>query len=215
MRSFWIYVMNVNAISLYAPKNNYNIHYGSKNKSTELPYNMLLQNKDLAKPENYKAYYGVTFKGYKCNPSNFQIKKAYGLECPCCGQMMITEAQIDAFKLRAKNKTGDELKEELLRYYEYYRPNESSIVDIIIEGAEKDEDADLQTIVKNQAQNSKRILEAEQKIVLSDIKRRAVYLTKGRRDKIMDAVDNAFELIEDSNDNFFFKNKEYEQRSEK
>ncbi len=171
-------------------------------------------------PENFKPLSSVqnsffyipnspSFGGMQCSPSTFNIKHAYGIDCPCCGQPMLTHSQVDLFAKRTKDKKGDELQNELLKKYEFYRPNEREIVDILVQDSKMNPEFSLSDIVSCESAGSLNGLEVVQKNIIEDMKTKTKDLSPDVREYLGVILDDALDAIDDSNDDVYFKRKDF------
>ena len=155
--------------------------------------------------ENFIASRNISFGGFACSPDTFDLKKLYGLNCPCCGKLMPTSRQMQAFAQRIEGKTGDELQKELVKGLPYYRTNEEEIANILIEATEEHPRADLQKLVSILAVDSKGSLEEAQKRVIEEIRTESETLDEVRKKELKTILDDAIYRIDNSDDEKYFK----------
>ena len=154
----------------------------------------------------------LSFKGYVCSPDDFKIKHAFGIECPCCGNVMLTKKQSNAFAKRIENATGFDLQRELTKYYGNFRQNEREIADILIERSKSNPDADLSELVELEAQNRLQYLETAQIGIIGEMHTMADELSEDKKNEVQGILSSEQDLIENSDDFKYFKRKAFIQR---
>lgn len=161
-------------------------------------------------PKNFfVANSNISFKGVECSPGNFKIKTAYGVECPCCGQVMLTKKQSNAFVARISDKKGADLQKELEKESSYFRKNEQQIADILIEDSKQNPDLNLSQLVALEAKESIAQLESEQKNIIGQMRTLSEGLTPKKRERLSKILDEEESLIDNSDDYVHFKRKNF------
>lgn len=161
-------------------------------------------------PKNFfVANSNISFKGVECSPGNFKIKTAYGVECPCCGQVMLTKKQSNAFVARISDKKGADLQKELEKESSYFRKNELQIADILIEDSKQNPDLNLSQLVALEAKESIAQLESEQKNIIGQMRTLSEGLTPKKRERLSEILDEEESLIDNSDDYVHFKRKNF------
>jgi len=157
----------------------------------------------------YIANSNINFKGHECSPSKFKIKTAYGIDCPCCGQTMLTKRQSNAFVSRISGKKGAELEQELNKEYRYFRKNEQEIADILIEDTKKYPDYDLTTLVAQEAKSSMEKLVKNQKQLIKQMREDSLRLSIEKRMELDFILNDEENLIDNSDDFVHFKRRNF------
>ncbi|HIS54066.1 TPA: HNH endonuclease [Candidatus Galligastranaerophilus gallistercoris] len=160
----------------------------------------------------FLASQNVSFKGYVCSPDEFKIKHAFGIECPCCGNVMLTKKQSNAFAKRIDGKTGFELQREFTKYYENFRQNEKEIVDILIEKSKEHPDSDLSQLVGLEAADRLKYLETAQKNIIDQMQQEAEGLSEDKKEEVLEILESEKSLINNSDDFEYFKRKAFIKR---
>lgn len=156
--------------------------------------------------ENFIASNNISFGGFACSPESFDLKKIYGMSCPCCGKLMPTQRQMQAFAQRIEGKKGVELQKELVKGLPYYRTNEEEIANILIEATEEFPEANLQKLVEILAVDSKVALEKDQKKIIGAIRKESENIKdETKKKELTDILDKAIERIDNSDDDNYFK----------
>lgn len=171
---------------------------------TSAPYFGKLYSKDYLIQNN-----NVSFKGFDCSPSSFDVKKAYGIECPCCGQVMLTKKQLSKHIARMVDKTGESLREALQRELDYCRPQEAEIVTMLLAASESNPDLDLKGLVGLKAEESLLELENTQKSILEEMRQESESLPEKTKREVYEHLCMAKEAIYNSDENQYFKRKEF------
>ena len=133
----------------------------------------------------------ISFKGDYCSPKNFLVKKLPNLHCPACGQIMMSDKQIEKFVNYVGAKKGQELIEALEKYedestitgkpskdksgFGVYRPFKKDIVDVYKRLAYENPNDDLLTLTKNQAKICIENLIAQQMLVIEELRAYIIY----------------------------------------
>lgn len=159
--------------------------------------------------EQFIASSNISFLGVERAPENFVLKKAYGLDCPCCGRQMLTKKQVQAFITKIGSRKGVDLRKQLQKGYRFYRPNEEEIANILIEDSEKNPNMDISALVKLEGAKGISRLEAKQKEILRKLLLEAENLSPEKKAEVQNVVDKALRLIDDSNDEGFFQRKSF------
>ena len=157
----------------------------------------------------FVANSNISFNGIQCSPDNFKIKTAYGVECPCCGQVMLTKKQSNAFVSRISDKKGVQLQNELQKESSYFRKNEQQIADILIKSSQQNPDMTLSQLVSHEAKDSLASLETEQKNIIETIRQVAKNLSPKKREQLIQILNDEENLIDNSDDYVHFKRKNF------
>ncbi len=163
----------------------------------------------------FNSNFNISFKGVECHPSNFKIKMAYGVICPCCGHVMLTKKQSNAFVARVSNKTGEDLQKELEKELPYFRENEKQIANILISDSKNNPDMDLSQLVTLEARDGIGSLECSQKAIINDIRKQAEGLSSKKREQLLSILDDEESLIDNSDDFVHFKRRNFVDKIEK
>lgn len=155
--------------------------------------------------QNLQTSNNISFTGFICEPEDFDLKKLYGLDCPCCGKPMPTKRQLQAHVQRIEKKRGQDLQNELSKALPFYRPNEEEIANILIETSEDYPRANLQELCAILADLNKGALEAEQKKVIEEVRTEAKNLPPSKRKEVEEILDLALSQITGSTNEQHFK----------
>ena len=207
--------MKIGAIGYYPFKGMQSQHSNvSKKAEDSLPVPLLPSDKTSIYSSSYSKNFFVansplSFKGIECSPGKFKIKTAYGVECPCCGQVMLTRKQSNAFVARVSDKTGAELQKELEKESSYFRKNEQLISDILIEASKQNPDYTLSQLVALEAKECIAQLEGQQKNIIAQMRALSEKLTPKKRERLSKILDAEENLIDNSDDYIHFKRKNF------
>lgn len=208
--------MKIGALGFY-PNTNYNLSFqkraNDKNSANVAQGSFAPDFKSLySSPftkDSFAATSNISFKGIECSPGNFRIKLAYGVDCPCCGQVMLTKKQSNAFVSRIGDKTGPDLQKELEKEYIYFRKNEREVADLLIDASKENPDLDLSGLSQVLAKDSIVRLVGAQKGIIEQIRKSGEKLSAKRREELEGILSSEAELIDESDDFKYFKRKNF------
>ncbi|MCD8025302.1 MAG: HNH endonuclease [Candidatus Gastranaerophilales bacterium] len=197
--------MRVLPVRIYSntPKRYDNLYKNRKNER-QTPATDIFSYKNQFLGEN-----SVSFKGMPCSTGNFPMKKVYKLECPSCGQVMLTNKQVNSFANKASGRKGCKLSDTLLEKAPYYRGVERVISEEMVELLNDYPEADLKTATTLLAADAKTNLENSQRKILSQMREESKKLSDDKRKDMETALDTAEEKILKSGQDSFFKRKEF------
>ena len=172
------------------------------------------ENLPIASCEHLKANFlspvsTVAFTGATRATSNFELKDIYGIDCPCCGDKMMTASQSRKLVSKVKDSTGSILQRHLSKGFDYYKPNEKRIVETIIETSKERPEMNLKEIVQYKAKTSKKALEERQLVILEEMREDGKKLDKKRSVQLNQILDDTIEEINNSTDEKHFKRGEF------
>ena len=145
------------------------------------------------------------FTGVNKAAANFELKGVYDLNCPCCGEKMMTDKQIRVFKQSIQGRKGAGLEDILSQYQEYLRPTEASVAQTIISDAWQFPDLGLKQIVEFESKKSKKKLDVKQMGSIAKMRNMSKNASKDSRKAIHTVLDNAMQKIKQSTDEDHFK----------
>ena len=149
--------------------------------------------------------YIIPFLGVKKSASDFELKKIKNLNCPCCGQKMLSKNQYaNIYNSLVKTK-GQVLQAGLKSAEEYLKPAELEVSKRIIEASIQDPELGLKEIVDRESKKSLPQLEAKQQVIMYKMKKVADSLVKPARGEIKRIVDAGQASILTSSDATHFK----------
>lgn len=179
------------------------------NNQSFITANPAAYNEVRPEAENYKANFlpsvNISFEGVKRNQSHFELKTIENLDCPCCGEVMMTPKQQRAFIKAVYGKKGKQLEEVLLSASRFYKPVEADAVERIITLTKTKPNLTLQEIVKQEAPRHRKPLEKKQMAIIEKLRRASKNLKPDSRADVNALLDDAVNKIKYSTDKDHFK----------
>ncbi len=174
--NFQIFKNNINRLPLNNSASSTIVNYAQ---------NPFLVNRENSLKLNTLKYdtFQISFGEKHCSESNFKIKDLKNLRCPACGQIMLTNEQIEDFSNDIANKKGAELVKAFEKYEDdsiftnkqdeekisIYRPIKQKVINVIKTLALENPEMSLIELVKLQAQKSINALIDKQMEVIDEL----------------------------------------------
>lgn len=159
--------------------------------------------------QTYRAKYlapvNINFTGAQRTTSKFELKDIYGIDCPCCGNKMMTTSQSKKLVSKTKDSKGPILQRHLSKGFDFYRPTEKKIVKEIIETSKQFPEKNLKELVQYKAGESKHALEERQIEILKKMYEITAQLDAGRCKIANEIIENTIQDIKNSTDEKHFK----------
>lgn len=135
---------------------------------------------------------------------DFRLKSEEGLPCPCCGNIMSTNKEINRFTNQMSKATGDKIIEGIEKYEDRLPDVERNVTNRLKIAAAKYDNLNLNGLMRKIQNEPKKELERTQKIILNEIKNLSEGLT-GNTNKVIQKDINAIDkiIIEGRNGNPF------------
>ncbi|MCD8025301.1 MAG: HNH endonuclease [Candidatus Gastranaerophilales bacterium] len=123
--------------------------------------------------ESFLAQKNINFTGQTCQPKDFAFKKISGLNCPCCGEKMVTNREQDKFVIYASQEKGKKLEEILTQGLEYMRPNEREITKTMIRAAKFTPGASFEDLINYGRNASISEFSYDQAAIIENVRKKA------------------------------------------
>ncbi len=162
--------------------------------------------------ENFFAHNNIAFKGFACSTADFDLKKVSGIDCPCCGQTMLTTQEARNFAESVGDKTGEDLENALEGGRKYYKPQENKIVNILIDTSRKHPEMNLKQLTALCASRGYTKLQSEQMKAVNQIAKLASKLPFEEQADVFKKLDETCAYIkgpQGENGDKYFKRKAF------